>query len=91
MTFNARKTLSLGTVSVIGSVQAGSGSLVHMAGGTITNSILFAAVANIGSLVVPAGTGAVAGVIMIEATFGPAGTLGAKEVLIDEVVLMKMA
>jgi hypothetical protein len=60
---------------------------MQMVGGAITNAALFAAVPSTGSLVLPAGTGAVAGVLVVEATFS--GALGAKEVYIDEVVLTK--
>ncbi|KAH8710167.1 hypothetical protein GQ44DRAFT_763117 [Phaeosphaeriaceae sp. PMI808] len=90
LSFQARKNLSLDTVSVIGSVQTGGEGLVQMAGGAITGTLLYGGVPSIGNLAAPAGTGAVAGVIVIEATFGPAGTLGAKEVFIDEVVLTKV-
>jgi hypothetical protein len=91
MSFNSRKTTSVGTVSVVGGVQVGSGSLVQMAGGAVTGMVLYAVAPSIANLVVPAGTGAVSGVVVIEATFGPAATSGAKEVLIDEVVLVKVA
>ena len=78
-----------GTAAVYGSMQAGSGNLVQMAGGALTYSAVYAAVPNVASLVVPAGTGAVSGVIVIEAQFGPAGAGGAKEIVVDEVVLTR--
>lgn len=89
MSFNSRRTTSVGTISVIASVQAGTGAYVQMAGGTVTGTLTYAASAPIGNLVVPAGTGAVAGVVVIEVNY--TGALGAKEVLVDDVTLTKVA
>jgi hypothetical protein len=62
-----------------------------MAGGPI-GSILYGAATNISNLVVPTGTAAVPGMVIIEATFGAAGLLGgAKEVYIDDVVLTRIS
>ena len=77
---------SVGTIRVIG-----SGALVQMAGGVVTGTVVYAAAPGIASLSVAAGAGAVSEVVIIEAVFGPAGTLGAKKVFLDEVVLMKTA
>lgn len=60
-----------------------------MAGGAVSSVLSFVAAVNVGSLVVPAGTGPVLGLLVIEATFGPAGTLGVKEILVDDIVLTK--
>jgi hypothetical protein len=42
-------------------------------------------------LTVPTGTGVVADVVVLEALFGPVGTLVAKEVCVKEVVLTTTA
>jgi len=55
----------------------------------VTGTLTYAASAPIGNLVVPAGTGAVAGVVVIEVNY--TGALGAKEVLVDDVTLTKVA
>jgi hypothetical protein len=89
MSFNSRQSIATGSVSIIGSVQVGSGSLVQMAGGTVTGSTFYAAAGSISNLVVAAGSVPVAAVLIIEATFGPSGTGGAKEAYIDEVYLNK--
>ncbi|KAH7079188.1 hypothetical protein BKA63DRAFT_601382 [Paraphoma chrysanthemicola] len=89
LSFKALRKTSVGTISVVGSVQAGNGALVAMAGGVVSNSLLYGGVGSIASLSLPVGTGAVPGVLVLEATFGPSGTLGAKEVFVDEVVLAR--
>jgi hypothetical protein len=66
-------------ISVIGSVQDGSGALVLVAGGVVRSSLLYARVGIIASLRVPMGTGAVLGVVVLEAMFGSSGTLARKE------------
>jgi hypothetical protein len=86
LSFNMRRTTSVGTISVFGSVQAGSGSLVQMAGGTV-GSTLFAGAPNFATFSVPVGGDAVSGVIIIKAGFS--GVTGAKEVYVDEVSLTK--
>jgi hypothetical protein len=90
LSFKMRQTTVVGTISVIGSMQAGAGARVQMAGGLVPSS-LYVVATGIGNLVVPVGTGAVAAVVVIEALFGPVGTLAAKEVYVDEIVLTKIA
>jgi hypothetical protein len=87
--FNSRQSIATGTVSIVGSVQVGTSALLQLAGRAVTGTTLYAAASSTGNMVVPAGTGAVAGVLIIEATFGPSGVLGAKEAYIDEVTLIK--
>ncbi|KAL5118358.1 hypothetical protein ACEQ8H_003707 [Pleosporales sp. CAS-2024a] len=90
LSFNARQSLATGSVSIIGSVQVVGGNQVQMAGGTVTGSTFYAAAGSIANLAVGSGAGPVAAVLIIEATFGPAGTLGAKEAYIDEIYLNKV-
>lgn len=87
--FNSRQSIATETISIVGSVQVGTSGSLQMAGGTVTGTTLYVTAGSIGSLIVPAGTGALAGVLIIEANFGPSGVLGAKEAYIDEVTLIK--
>jgi hypothetical protein len=90
LAFKVRQTTTIGNISVIGSIQAGTGALIQMAGGLATSS-LYVVATGIGNLVVPVGTGSVAAVVVIEASFGPMGTLAAKEVYLDEILLNRIA
>lgn len=83
-----RRLTTVGTISISGGIQLGSGAYVSMAGGTVA-SFLFTAAPNIATLSIPAGSGLVTGVLMLEVTF--TGALGAKEVYIDDVILTKTA
>jgi hypothetical protein len=87
--FNSRQSIATGTVSIVGSVQVGTSASLQIARDAAMGTTLYATASSTGSLVVPAGTGSVAGVLIIEATFGPSGVLGAKEACIDEVTLIK--
>jgi hypothetical protein len=86
--FQMRRTTSVGTISLFGSVQAGSGALVQMTGGAV-GSMLFASSPNIASLSVPVGTSALSGVIIIEAVLS--GVTGAKEIYVEETSLAKVS
>jgi hypothetical protein len=87
MSFNSRQSTATGSISVIGSVQVGSGAFVQMAGGQVAGGLTYAAAASVASLSVPAGQVPVAAVVIMEATFS--GSLGAKEAYIDEVYLAR--
>ncbi|KAH3910881.1 hypothetical protein HBH56_137550 [Parastagonospora nodorum] len=87
MSFNSRQSTATGSISVIGSVQVGSGALVQMAGGQVTGGLTYAAAGSVASLSVPAGQVPVAAVVIMEATFS--GSLGVKEAYIDEVYLTR--
>jgi hypothetical protein len=74
MSFNSRKTTRVGSISVVGSVQAGTGAFVQLAGGSVTGTLTYAASVAIGNLVVRAGGVAVAGVVVLEVSYS--GALG---------------
>lgn len=76
---------------MVGSVQAGSSGLVAMAAKVVTGTVVYAAAQGIASLSFPVGNGAASGVVVIEAVLRLAGTLGAKEMFVHEVVLLKTA
>jgi len=81
-----RMSTVYGSGSIFGSVQAGTGSLVQMAGGLLEYSLLYVPAGAIAKLTLPTGNAAVPGVIVIEASF--TGT-GNKEIYVDAIALTK--